>query len=86
MNCYIYRNVELRAPTLILVKDENYATFGAYCSAPWEPHPSYFGTGESFVFSVRPEFEVYRWSPDMNHYFMLCRRGEVRVVLTYSLS
>jgi hypothetical protein len=57
----------------MIIKDEAHATFGAFCSSPWEPHPTFFGTGESFVFTVRPEFGVYRWQPGLNQHFMLCR-------------
>ena len=43
-----------RSPTLLLVKDSKYSVFGAFCSAPWECHAAFFGTGECFVFKWTP--------------------------------
>ncbi|KAJ1469392.1 TLDc domain-containing protein, partial [Baffinella frigidus] len=76
-----FRKTGWRSPTLLLVKDDKRAVFGAYCSAPWYPlenHFSYFGTGECFVFKwneEKQELGVFRWSRANDH-FQLARKGQ----------
>ncbi|XP_064638457.1 GTPase-activating protein skywalker-like isoform X2 [Lineus longissimus] len=62
----LYSRVEDREPTLIVVKTSNGEVFGAYCSADWAERKkidslSYFGTGETFVFSLKPERRKFEW-------------------------
>uniref|UniRef100_A0A7S4LZZ8 TLDc domain-containing protein n=1 Tax=Guillardia theta TaxID=55529 RepID=A0A7S4LZZ8_GUITH len=76
-----FRRTGWRAPTLLLLRDSKRAVFGAFCSAPWEAHSTFFGTGESFVFRTvengkgDKSVRVFRWS-GKNSYFQLARRGE----------
>lgn len=44
--------------TLLLVETLDGSVFGGFCSREWKPVGSYFGTGESFIFS----FERRRYS------------------------
>lgn len=49
-------------PSVLLVRDRGGAVFGCFTSEPWgPPRPRYFGNGESFVFSLRPERRLWRW-------------------------
>ncbi|XP_014671959.1 PREDICTED: TBC1 domain family member 24-like [Priapulus caudatus] len=53
-------------PTMILIKTTTNEIFGAYCSTDWEDRrrheaSTYFGTGESFLFSVWPVAKRYSW-------------------------
>jgi len=41
------------APCLLVVKDGSGAVFGAFTTEGWHVAPRFYGTGESFVFSVR---------------------------------
>ncbi|CAG0918342.1 unnamed protein product [Notodromas monacha] len=66
----LYELVEEYEPTVILVKNFQDEVFGAYCSTRWkernmkDEHGArrrYFGTGESFVFTLAPETKKFRW-------------------------
>uniref|UniRef100_A0A6B2LLB7 Oxidation resistance protein 1 n=1 Tax=Arcella intermedia TaxID=1963864 RepID=A0A6B2LLB7_9EUKA len=56
-------------PTIILIEDKAGHVFGGYASEDWKVQPRYFGTGESFVFAVKPKFTVYNWT-SANDYFI----------------
>jgi len=62
------RRVARAGPTVCIFKDSNRYIFGAYISQSWCKSSSYFGTGESFVMTIAPQFAVYRWSKT-NSYF-----------------
>lgn len=65
-----------RSPTLLLVMDETRAVFGAFCSAPWEMHYSYFGTGECFVWKAEEDrLQIYRWGMQ-NDMFQLAHKKD----------
>lgn len=72
-----FRRTGWRSPSLLMVMDDKYQVFGAFCPAPWEAHFTYFGTGECFVFRWRgvDGLQVFRWSK-MNDFFQLARNGE----------
>jgi len=47
--------------------------FGAYVTDAWQQvnkNKSHYGSGETFLFKVRPDFKVYKWAKT-NDYFML---------------
>nr|XP_006131425.2 TBC1 domain family member 24-like isoform X2 [Pelodiscus sinensis] len=54
-------------PTVLLIKTAQGEVCGAFLSSDWNERKksgaasSFFGTGECFVFSVRPEMERYEW-------------------------
>ncbi|XP_067403981.1 TBC1 domain family member 24-like isoform X1 [Emydura macquarii macquarii] len=54
-------------PTVLLIKTTRGEVCGAFLSSDWNERKrnggmsSFFGTGECFVFSVRPEMERYEW-------------------------
>ncbi|XP_006031338.2 TBC1 domain family member 24-like isoform X4 [Alligator sinensis] len=54
-------------PTVLLLKTTREEVCGAFLSSDWNERKrsggtsSFFGTGECFVFSVRPEMERYEW-------------------------
>lgn len=65
-----YVRVEKHEPTLLLIKTCNNEVFGAYCSTRWcernlkddrGHRQAYFGTGETFLFSLFPERTKYPW-------------------------
>lgn len=79
-----YVRVEHHEPTLLMIKTCNNEVFGAYCSTRWyernvkDDHgnrQAYFGTGETFLFSLYPERAKYPWvgmdcvqgDPTLNH-------------------
>ncbi|KAG5674568.1 hypothetical protein PVAND_004522 [Polypedilum vanderplanki] len=65
-----YIRVEQHEPTLLMIKTCNNEVFGAYLSTRWYERnlkddkghrQAYFGTGESFLFSLYPERARYQW-------------------------
>ncbi|OXU23801.1 hypothetical protein TSAR_004509 [Trichomalopsis sarcophagae] len=65
-----YVRVEKYEPTLLMIKTCNNEVFGAYCSTRWcernlkddkGQRQAYFGTGETFLFSLYPERAKYPW-------------------------
>lgn len=65
-----YVRVEQHEPTLLMIKTCNNEVFGAYCSSRWcernakdnrGQRQAYFGTGETFLFSLYPERSKYPW-------------------------
>jgi len=67
LSCFM-RRVAGAGPTVCIFKDSNRYIFGAYISQSWCKSSSYFGTGESFVMTIAPQFAVHRWSKT-NSYF-----------------
>ena len=60
------------AESVIVVRDVNGASFGAFATERWKVSPRYYGTGESFVFTAEPFCVAYKWSAK-NDYFMFGR-------------
>ncbi|XP_038050129.1 GTPase-activating protein skywalker-like isoform X2 [Patiria miniata] len=62
-----YNMCEDEEPTILLVKTLDNEIFGAYLSCPWstrnsaELKTSYFGNGESFLFSITPWEQKFPW-------------------------
>ncbi|KAM9310490.1 nuclear receptor coactivator 7-like [Pholidichthys leucotaenia] len=66
----LYRNMAgLDSPVLLVVKDMYKKVFGAFCSDPFKVSKYWYGTGETFLFTFNPEFQVYRSSGE-NCYFV----------------
>ncbi|XP_033759375.1 GTPase-activating protein skywalker-like isoform X2 [Pecten maximus] len=63
----LYTRVEDHQPTLIVIKTTNDEVFGAFCSTYWRDRKrrtknlSYFGTGETFIFTLSPKKQKYSW-------------------------
>lgn len=63
----LYTRTENKGPTLLIVKTETNEIFGAYCSSDWSERTAggknltYFGTGETFIFTLNPEPRKYDW-------------------------
>jgi len=71
INTFYLRTANM-GPTVMVCRDSNDQVFGAYVSASWHISTSYYGTGETFVFSVSPEFRVHNWTR-ANNMFVLSK-------------
>jgi len=56
------------SPTLLIIKDSQKFVFGYFSTEDWHQDNRYYGTGESFLWSLFPEFHVYTWT-NTNDYF-----------------
>ncbi|KAJ8245804.1 hypothetical protein GJAV_G00260490 [Gymnothorax javanicus] len=62
-----YSHCEGHEPTLLLIRTTDAEVCGAFLSTDWEERKrgggklSFFGTGECFVFRLKPEMERYEW-------------------------
>lgn len=67
----LYARVAGADPVVLLVRDAGGATFGAFTAVPLREHRAgYYGSGEAFVFAVRPRVAVYPWTR-ANSFFQL---------------
>lgn len=63
----LYAKTEEYEPTIIVIKTTSNEVFGAFCSSSWEHRKqcskniSYFGTGETFLFTLLPDRKKYPW-------------------------
>ncbi|CAF3441648.1 unnamed protein product [Rotaria socialis] len=60
----LYDHVEFHEYCLIIIRNEHQQIFGAFCSGQLANRTkarTWFGTGESFLFSLKPERQVYKW-------------------------
>jgi hypothetical protein len=52
-----------KGPLLLFVRDKGGAVFGAFTTEPkWKLKKKYYGTGEAFCFTLKPNVAVYPWS------------------------
>ena len=71
-----YAKVRGIAYTLMYVQTVANEVFGGFAGAEWKPGKDYYGSGESFLFKMKPsgggavgdEVSVYKWS-QLNPYF-----------------
>lgn len=66
--------IDQDTPALILVKDVEQNIFGGYISQQLLVSEGFYGTGESFLFTIHPKFEVFHWTGN-NQFFV---KGDVK--------
>lgn len=74
----MFRCCKGQRPCIVAIRDTEDHVFGAYISDPLEPSPSYYGSGECFLWRTEghpdqgsPRVVKYGWS-GLNRYFILC--------------
>uniref|UniRef100_A0A8D2PB13 Oxidation resistance protein 1 n=1 Tax=Zosterops lateralis melanops TaxID=1220523 RepID=A0A8D2PB13_ZOSLA len=66
----LYRTMMgLDTPVLLVIKDSDGQVFGALASEPFKVSDGFYGTGETFMFTFSPDFEVFKWTGD-NMFFI----------------
>ncbi|CAL1610695.1 unnamed protein product [Knipowitschia caucasica] len=66
----LYRNMAgLDSPVLLVIRDMHKKVFGAFSSDPFRISHGCYGTGETFLFSFNPDFQLYKWTGE-NYYFV----------------
>lgn len=75
----LYSRVKGSDPIVLLVRDSAGATFGAYTSVPYTIGSNHYtGSGESFVFSLKPKVQCYPWTRN-NTFFHICSQDSLAV-------
>jgi len=57
--------------TLLVIKDSQSFVFGGFCTEEWHLDEVFYGTGETFLFSLSPKVNAYKWT-HKNDYFQFC--------------
>jgi len=66
-----YSKVKEKGPTILLIEDSNHYVFGAFVSESWKSdYQGYYGTGETFLFTLRPKLSVYKWTQQDNYFIL----------------
>ncbi|XP_071761468.2 oxidation resistance protein 1 isoform X1 [Centroberyx gerrardi] len=66
----LYRKLsDTDSPVLIVIKDALDQVFGGFLSHPLRPSETFYGTGETFLFMLRPRFKCFRWTGE-NSFFI----------------
>jgi hypothetical protein len=60
----------LSLPCVLVIEDSWGYIFGGYISPGLQDKKTYYGNGESFVFTIAPNVQAYRWT-ERNHLFIL---------------
>ena len=55
-------------PTLLCIRDIEDNIFGALVSSPIVISESFYGTGETFLFTATPRFRMFKWSGENPHF------------------
>eukprot|EP00188_Purpureofilum_apyrenoidigerum_P001307 Plantae.Rhodophyta-Purpureofilum_apyrenoidigerum.ctg17048.p1 GENE.Plantae.Rhodophyta-Purpureofilum_apyrenoidigerum.ctg17048~~Plantae.Rhodophyta-Purpureofilum_apyrenoidigerum.ctg17048.p1 ORF type:complete len:510 (+),score=84.99 Plantae.Rhodophyta-Purpureofilum_apyrenoidigerum.ctg17048:127-1530(+) len=75
---HFYKAVSKTPQTLLLVKDASNYVFGAFCTHLWQPENRYYGDGDSFLFTLKPELKLYKWSR-LNLFFQFSNSSSIGV-------
>lgn len=68
----LYRSLsKYEGPVLLMIKDTEQVVFGAFCSCNLQPSESFYGTGETYLFTFKSlqDFIRFPWTGD-NQYFI----------------
>uniref|UniRef100_A0A0P4WCB2 Oxidation resistance protein 1 n=2 Tax=Scylla TaxID=6760 RepID=A0A0P4WCB2_SCYOL len=66
----LYRKMnDVDSPIMLFIQDTKQNTFGAVVSCSLHVSELYYGTGESFLFTFQPEFQVFSWTGE-NTFFV----------------
>ncbi|CAG8446929.1 16821_t:CDS:2 [Acaulospora morrowiae] len=83
----LYYKVKDKSPLVLAIKDMDDQVFGAFVTEPFRPHPSYYGTGECFLWksvepqsniSSKPEIKIYLWT-GRNEYMILSENNYLSI-------
>lgn len=75
LNSFYSRSEDVH-PTLLVVKDTSDYIFGAFVTGEWHNDSGFYGTGESFLWTLSPEVHVYKWTSS-NDYFQFSDLSQI---------
>ena len=56
------RSCRSNSPVVTVIRDEKGFVFGVFSTEPWRESARSFACGETFVFKLQPDAEMFRWS------------------------
>ncbi|EFA78561.1 WD-40 repeat-containing protein [Heterostelium album PN500] len=59
-----YRKMRNVPQSILLIKDNGGYIFGAFISDELKPKANFYGSGETFLFKLEPEFQVFKWTKE----------------------
>lgn len=66
----LYRSLsKYEGPVLLIIKDAENVVLGAFCSCSLQPSESFYGTGETYLFTFKNKFQRFQWTGE-NLYFI----------------
>eukprot|EP00051_Salpingoeca_urceolata_P013196 m.164892 g.164892 ORF g.164892 m.164892 type:complete len:575 (+) comp17726_c0_seq1:361-2085(+) len=75
----LYRSFkQYKGPCLMVITDVSGATFGAFTSHPWHISDTFYGSGETFLFRLQPDFKAFPWSR-RNQFFMMGKTDSLMI-------
>ena len=72
----LMRKTRGQRSTLVVVETCKGEIFGGFATTAWTSSTSYYGSGESFVFTTVPAFEVFNWKKT-NSMFMFSNNESI---------
>eukprot|EP01132_Coremiostelium_polycephalum_P001161 gene1161-1471_t len=74
-----YRKMKEFEQSLLLIKDQKGYIFGAYLSEEIKSKKdTFYGTGETLLFKIHPEFEVFGWTKE-NDFFIFTNQDYIAI-------
>eukprot|EP00833_Pecoramyces_ruminatium_P010587 jgi/Orpsp1_1/1184619/evm.model.c7180000090286.1 len=68
-NWTVFSNcIEDQGSSVIIVRDKNNNVFGGFASQEWVHKPKFYGDNRSFLFTLRPEINIYKATDINDHY------------------
>jgi len=68
-NWTVFANcIEDQGSTIVIVKDKDDNIFGGFASNEWDHKPKFYGDNRSFLFTLRPEINIYKATDINDHY------------------
>ena len=78
-----YKKLESWRVSLLFIEDSRGHVFGGFACGAWEVGTKYVGSGESFLFQLYPETQIYPWAPRSNSCFMLGKSNHIEMGAGY---
>ena len=58
--------------SLVIIKDKQGSVFGGFASQPWDVHPNFYGNDKSFLFTLKPNLQLFFSSGLNKNYQYYC--------------
>jgi len=75
----LFNHVKQYHPLLLLLQTKNAKIIGAYLTHPLSKSKSFYGTGETFIFSIKPYYKVWKWDRANRQLFIYT--GEDKLII-----